>query len=245
VEVLASTGSIRVKESGQQHELRPGERLLLFDQQPAQLVDGAPLPPRKTGGDSNLDRDASLRLQPMLKQDRAISLALQERVDDRRYEVRALAVRCLGYLDQFDALVAALADPDQRSYWTNLLEVLRVGLARGPLVAAQVRIALEKKHGLDARPLYEMLWGYSAEQLQSGGAEHLVNSLGHDSLDYRVLAFENLKEITGSTSSYRPWYPAARRRPGVYRWREQLENGQIKYKTKPEVLQLLETDLET
>jgi hypothetical protein len=104
---------------------------------------------------------------------------------------------------------------------------------------------LEKKQGLDARPLYEMLWGYSAEQLQAGGAEHLVNSLGHDSLDYRVLAFENLKEITGSTSSYRPWYPAARRRPGVYRWREQLENGQIKYKTKPEVLQLLETDLET
>jgi hypothetical protein len=245
-EVWAVSGSIRVQENEQQHQLQPGQKLVLFENQPAHLTEVGPLPTWVTGdGVSDVDRSAAQRLQPALKPDRPISLALQERVEDRRYDVRALAVRCLGYLDQFDALVKALDDPDQRSYWNYHIDVLREALTRGPAVAAQVRLALEKKHGAEARPLYEMLWGYSPEQLQAGAAKKLVDYLSHASLDYRVLAFENLKEITGGTSLYRPWLPAARRRPGVFRWREQLDNGQIKYKTKPEILELLDTDLET
>ena len=46
--------------------------------------------------------------------------------------------------------------------------------------------------------LYRMLWGYSAEDVADGVMNKLVEYLNNDEwLDFRVLAFQNLHDITG------------------------------------------------
>ncbi len=240
VEIHAAIGSVHVDVGGQQFTLDPTRKVILVDQYSPHVVNVGKLPRWIEGKDvPRVDQRASERLQPFFVDDRPVTLSLQERAEDRRPEVRALAVRCLGQLEHFDPLVTALNDPSQRSYWTSQVDTLHEALARDAKTAARVRIALEKVHGPEAQRLYEMLWGYSAEQLAAGSAETLVENLIHNSLDYRVLAFENLQRITEATHMYRPWLAAPRRRQGVAGWRERLRKGLISYKEPPEIVTLL------
>ena len=63
----------------------------------------------------------------------------------------------------------------------------------------------------DAKELYRLLWGYSEEQLEKGGAAaQLVKFLEHDQMDVRVLAFVNLASITGFQTYYQPQKPPAK-----------------------------------
>ena len=105
--------------------------------------------------------------------------------------------------------------------------------AGGPESAANVRIVLEMLRGDDAPLLYRQLWGYSPEQLETGAAEQLVGCLEDEELAVRVLSFENLRRITGSTHNYRPEFTAMVRRTSMRLWREQLREGSIVYKTPP------------
>jgi hypothetical protein len=99
-------------------------------------------------------------------------------------------------------------------------------LARGPSTAAKVRETFQKQRGDDdGKQLYRMLWGYSRDQLQGGEAATLVGYLSNDNLDFRVLAFTNLHEITGLTFDYRP--ESAGREGRVGRWQELLKKGLI------------------
>ena len=75
-----------------------------------------------------------------------------------------------------------------------------------------VRAAFEKLRGDDAAELYRMLWGYTDAQLRDeGAANQLVEYLGNESLDFRVLAIINLSSIMGKTLLYRPEAPERRR----------------------------------
>lgn len=72
-----------------------------------------------------------------------------------------------------------------------------------------------------------MLWGYTKDDLLAGEAARLVDCLDRDNLDFRVLAFYNLRTITNVTFSYRPEATAANRQQAMRRWREQLKDGLI------------------
>ncbi len=111
--------------------------------------------------------------------------------------------------------------------WPIQIECLESALARGPATADKVRLAFEKQRGKDAADLYRMLWGYNKDDLPAGEAAHLVESLDRDNLDFRVLAFYNLRAITNQTFNYRPEATAANRQPAMRRWREQLKDGLI------------------
>lgn len=241
VEVFVFSGTIVVQTEAGEFELTPERKLVWVDQLTPQVLNPNTTPSWINGRDvSNLDRGASKHVRPYLDRDRPVTLSLQELADDRRYDVRALAVRCLAQLDQFDPIVAAMNDVNQRSYWTAQLESIQRALSRSPQTAARLRIALEKIHGPEASELFRMLWGYSEKQLETGSAETLVENLSHELLDYRVVAFENLRTISGgATLTYRPWLPGSRRKPRVARWRERLRNGKIRYKDPPEIESLL------
>ena len=101
---------------------------------------------------SRLDRDASTFLSQSLKSDRSANLVLRELTDHRKIEVRWLAARCLGYLGQFDPIVAALNDESFKREWPDYVEQLRQAMARGPQIAIGVHQAMEKQFGKDARP---------------------------------------------------------------------------------------------
>ncbi len=167
-------------------------------------------------------------LKALSDESRPMLLELREMADSRRFEDRAAAADCLALLDQFEPLVVALNDPDEHAVWPMLVIDVRAALARGPATATKIREAFQAQRGKDVgQELYRMLWGYTKDQLQAGDAAKLVEYLDNDNLDFRVLAFTNLQEITGSTFDYRPETPAVSREGRVYRWQELLRKGLI------------------
>lgn len=181
-----------------------------------------------------IDRSASMILESYLVADRSITLSLRERVQDRRTEIRALAAMALAHLDSYEPLVAELDDARQRPHWAMEFETLRNAISRSPESAAAVRRDFEKRFPNTAEEAYRLLAGHSPQQLLEGADEALVKLLDHPSLCVRVLAFENLRRITGLTLFYRPDIPEESRRSSVRGWRERLDNRTILYGTLPE-----------
>jgi len=192
-----------------------------------------------------LDRRASSRLEQEFRADCPAGLGLKELTDHRQEEVRRLAVRCLGHIGQFDAMVAVLNEPDHKLDWPDYyVEQLRQAVARGPKVAAAVRQAIQRQYGEEAaafggRPdteeqpgqeaaaLYRMLWGYTPEDLKGGQAKTLVEHLNDETLALRVVSFWNLKKTTGWGLYYDPEKTAAKRQRAIQEWRQRLASGEI------------------
>ena len=177
---------------------------------------------------SPLDARASEFLAQSLQDEKQLSVALREMVDHRQVEIKSLGAQCLAMLDEFEPLVAAFNDPESRPMWPVEIASVKEALARGAGSAAKVHEACVKQHGEQlGKDLYRMFLGYTKEQLQAGEAARLVDFLDSDSLDFRVLAFANLQEITNKTFSYRPEVPAASRAQPFRRWQEELKSGAI------------------
>jgi hypothetical protein len=108
-------------------------------------------------------------------------------------------------------------------------------MALGPDSANKVYQALVDQRGKPAAAdLYEMLCSYSpdqvghtAEQMKNGPVVKLINWLEDDSLDYRVLAVQDLWEITGKRLMPNPAASLAERKQNVRVWRSRLESGQL------------------
>ena len=91
-----------------------------------------------------------------------------------------------------------------------------------------MRATLDKLRGADGEPLFRMLWGYSADDLQNGAANQLVEGLNHDSLDHRVLAIWSLQDITGLPNyGYNPTDLAKVRVSRVNTWKDRLRQKKI------------------
>jgi hypothetical protein len=178
---------------------------------------------------------ASEALAGLLDSGKPIMVALREMATQRRVENRELAAECLAQLDQFEPLISAFNDPDQRAMWPLEIACVKTALARSPNTAAAVREALARQRGEDAgKDLYRMFWGYTKSQLQQDGeAAKLVGYLDHDNLDFRVLAFSNLYGLTGAHHNYRPEAPDQTRKQPTRQWQEALRTGQIIPKESP------------
>lgn len=176
-----------------------------------------------------IEKQASDFVEAALREGKALNVALEEIVDDRRIENQQLALRCLAQLGDFNDFTPLLRDPVQR--WSNLekyLEMLSEAIDYGPYHAGRLREAFAKQAGqIKGDDLYRMMWGYNDEQLKGGVAKALVETLEHDDLDYRVLAFWNLTRITGQTLTYLPQDTPLKRRAAVAKWVQKLESGQI------------------
>lgn len=182
---------------------------------------------------SKLDRDASEHLADQISPTRPLMLSLDEQLEFRRTEVRSLAARCLAQLGQYAALVRELNSEQQHSYWDEAVDGLRAGLTRSPEEAGAIQAALGELGKEDSERAYRLLRDFSPEQLEQGGAAQMVDYLDHPDLAIRVLSYENLRRITGSTQFYRPEAPTDRRKATVQSWRKRLSDGLIVYKTPP------------
>ena len=142
--------------------------------------------------------------------------------------MRALATRSLVYLGDYEPCISALNDPKEKLSWPAYMEELRAAVTRSPESAAKIRSTFEKQRGTDAPFLYRMLWGYSLADLKNGADKDLVDALDKDSLDYRVMGFWNLQNITGSAHhGYRPEDMANKRRTPYNAWKEKLRQKKI------------------
>jgi hypothetical protein len=234
--LYATSGSlIWEPEGGTPVRIEAGQVRHFIDATWAQTVDAGKPPKWIASKDlSEIDQQASEVLRDELPAGSEVSLRLYELSEHRRPEVKALAIRCGGHLDQFEPFISVLDNPLQRSYWNDHVDELVKAVQRGPATAALVRKALEKHRHADAKNLYRLLWGFSVDDLETGWDAKLVEYLDNDAMEYRVLAFENLQRITGGKSLlYRAELHADRRRPFVQRWRDRLTTGGIKYVTPP------------
>lgn len=185
----------------------------------------------KSNDVSDIDRRASTTLEPMLPEERSVSLSLAEAAEDHRVEVRSLAARSLAALDQFDRMVELFNDADLKSYWSQHFDALQHALARDTQTAGAVRQSFQRQRADGASDLYRMLWGYSPKDLEDGADQELFDYLSHESLDFRVLAIENLRRITGRTLFYNAHVSEARRRAAVQKWKEKLDKDEIRFET--------------
>lgn len=185
---------------------------------------------------SGFDRETSYALHELLSTEKPLTVALQEQLQDRRAEIRALSARSLVALDQFEPIIKELSDSRQYTFWFAELDTLRDALARGPESAAAVRESISRIRPEVSDELYRLLWNYSPEQLARGEAETLVKALESPDMDIRVVTFDNLRRITGALMLYRPERRVDQNKLAVQKWKERLKEGGIIYKVQPSPL---------
>jgi hypothetical protein len=150
-------------------------------------------------------------------------------------EVKSLVARSSIYVGLFVPFVEALRDSDQRATWKMHIDTLRSAMALGPDAANKIWETLKEQRGEPtAHDLYEMLCGYNpeqvgrtSEQIADGPVSRLIDWLEKDDLDYRVLAVEDLGEITGKHLLQHPDANPTERAKGVRLWRERLKAGEV------------------
>ncbi len=184
-----------------------------------------------------LQQAARQGLLAFLDQGKPVELALREAVGFRRAEVGALAARTLllmGEAKVYFGGEGVLSDPDQRSYWAEHVAALRARMNEGPEAARQIKEAAAAMDGASAETLFRLLWGYSPEQLQAGADAFLVEMLDSPQMALRVLAIENLRQITGTSLFYKAEQEnQSRRRSEVKKWETRLRRGDIRWETIP------------
>ncbi|MEX0677989.1 MAG: hypothetical protein WD063_12985 [Pirellulales bacterium] len=225
--VYATSGLIRLRAGDDAPvELQaPAQRSLvhLAEEQPAD----AKFPTWVTSEEqSDIDRLATGQVDRHLTIAKPAGLQLRELADPqktRRREVRSLAVRSLMYLDDFEPCVKAMNDENERLFWPQGMDELRAAVARGPKTAARVRAAFENERGAEAGAgLYRILWGYSSTDLSGGADRDLVEALNSDALDFRVMSFLTLQDLTGATHGYRPDDQEIKRRTAYKSWKQRI-----------------------
>ena len=180
---------------------------------------------------SQIEKMAAETLDKELTRGKPVDQRLRELSENRRVEVRNLAVNSLTLLGDFQGVLPVLNDTTayQRTNWPNQIEAVRRVLARDPDMAQRLMATLEgQRDAKKAKDLYEMLMGFSRQQLQDGAAARLVADLDNDNLDFRVLAFWNLQRVVVGTLNYRPEMDTPEKRQASVRaWRQRLAKGQI------------------
>jgi hypothetical protein len=177
-----------------------------------------------------INRQAAEFIYDYLAREQPTELLLHELTEHNRSEVKTLAAQILASIDVFEPLVDALnqSDANQRAAWEWFVDDLLAAVARDPATASLVRQAYEKRRGDNAGPLYRMLWGYSTADVRSGALTKLVEYLDHSDMDFRALAFWNLKQISsGQTHNYNPSRTAEQRKRAVQIWKQRLASGTI------------------
>jgi hypothetical protein len=145
------------------------------------------------------------------------------------------------HVGQFVPFIEALRDSDQKSVWRMHIETLRSAMALSPESAESIWDTLVVQRGeRAAADLYEMLCGYDESQIgrtqaemEVGAIAHLIDRLDDDNLDYRVLAVDNLREITGKTLMPNPAGTPNEREQGIRHWRTRLKSGELTPEGEP------------
>lgn len=181
-----------------------------------------------------LQREAKGDVERKLKPDEPIWSQLAEIATSRRREEVALAAICSVHVGFFDPFVAALNDANQKSAWEEEIETLRQAMSRSPKLAEGVRESLERIRESHAPALYEMLRGYTLQEIgqtkeerQNGAIKKLIDWLESDQIDCRVLASHNLEQITGRRGVFNPVGPERTRELAIARYRMRLKDGDL------------------
>ncbi len=155
--------------------------------------------------------------------------------DSSRQEIRLMAAIWLCELGQMEFVADYLGSADNRAGWRAFVQAVRDILQRSPENASLLHAALANAGAANLEIWYRLFMGYSQEELEAGGDEALIGFLMHGSMGVRVLAIENLREITGGTTyGYTAQQSQTVRNKTVKRqWEPDLEKAKIRYRELP------------
>ncbi len=215
-------------------ELRPNHVLTIIDDDMSDVT-GPFEPPAwvDVRGERDIDREAARVMEKELLWDRTLPVALTEKLQDRRVEVRSLAARALANLNEYTGILNELSDVRQATFWGAELDTIRMLLSSSPETAARIQQAVDRRYGMQAANVYRMLWGYSPEQLVAGGGTDLVKSLESAEVERRVVAAYTLERITGTNHAYRASGRPETNRPAITRFNQRLADGDLIYRVAP------------
>ncbi len=186
------------------------------------------------GKNQSFEATAVTELAESIKSDQPLLIQLQEcQANHRLHEVRALTARSLAVMGHYGAIMDSFHDKSYRANWEKHLLLLQDLIGRDVQTAVQVQEAFERQRGDEAQQLFRLLWGYDADQLEATSARELVECLSHDSTDVRVLAFLNLKRITGKTQLFFPEKPISQQATAIRGWTRLLDEGAITHVQDP------------
>jgi hypothetical protein len=235
VDLYVLSGSVNWQENEWNGVVRAGQRQDLTIVPPS-TTESSPNGPEwltKTAA-SDLDRRAKQTIEQSIRTDKSVNRSMSELSDNKRYEIKQLALRCCTHVGYYDPLINALNEEEEKGKWTRYADQLYEAIDRSPQAAQQVRECFERERGPKGFELYRMLWGYSNSGLNNNGeAAQLVKFLESEDLDFRVLSHWNLKKITGKGLTYQPHYSELKRKQLVKRWQKLLASGEIEHKIPP------------
>ena len=182
--------------------------------------------PRKQAG--SFAEIAMVALVEAISSEEPLILQLQTlQASHRLHEVRALTARSLATLGEYDAILESFHDKTYRASWEKHFDLLRELVALDPDTAAGVQMAFDRQRADAGKHLFRLIWGYDSDQLAAEGAGQLVQWLSDEAVDTRVLAFLNLKRITGKTQLFFPEKPIGQQGTAIRGWARLLEEGSI------------------
>jgi hypothetical protein len=185
---------------------------------------------------SILDQSAREGLLSLIDQPQPLILSLREATSFRRAEVAGLAAQLmlqLGHWDVYFGTDGILSQPKQRAYWTEHYRTLRGSMDRSGENAKMLSEQIGQMDAANGESLMRLLVGFSQSQLVEGADDDLIEMLDSNSMAVRVLATENLREITGTTLNF--WAGednAVRRVPTIKKWRVRRDKGDIRWKAE-------------
>jgi hypothetical protein len=235
--VIALQGAVKVDFGGASQTLDPGSQWTQVGggEPGVEALDSVPVWATESTADADtLAVTARNDLLSLLDGVSSLEIALRELLGFRRSEVAALAAQTLlglGRSDVYFGGAGVFNDPKQRAYWSQHYDALLSQVDSGAESAAKVQQAIRKMDAAAELQLFRMLTGYTDEELASGSDAQLLENLDSAEMSVRVLAFENLRRITGVTFNYRAEQDSqGRREPYLKRWQVLQRKGEIRWK---------------
>ena len=154
--------------------------------------------------------------------------------NERNPKVAELAVKTLALTNQYSALVEVLAQVPHEEAVHAAANGLRAWLPLAPDHAALLQKELITSFPPGTRTLgtdmddraivLRLLWGYNSDDARDRKTSNqLVEWLDHDRLGVRLLAIDQIRELTGQTLHYRPGMPAGDRKRIKKDWERYVE----------------------
>ena len=177
-----------------------------------------------------IDQLASKALQRAIvgREPGVIESELKEHMSPLRvYELTvSLAVRTRIMLGRYDGLFESEGVFNRGNlhiHWASLFSQAAQSMGRDEnrlALADAIRQAAPDR----ASTLFSLLVLPTQEQLAAGSDKLLVDSLSSPQMDERVIAFQQLNQITGKTLTYHP-----DKNPGAQLWRKLLAKNEVRY----------------
>ncbi len=178
----------------------------------------------RTSVERPLDTLAAADLHLLLNTEEATQLQLKVLCMDRRPETAALAIQTSVMLGDWSGFVQNLLSNEQmRSHWGKTLELAEQCVVSEPTGVEALGQELKDVYAEASVPLLELFVGRvtadGGEQIQEVLLPKLVDSLGSERIEERVLAAYQLKRLTGKDLGFQPSVP---NRAALQLWRREL-----------------------